>query len=344
MTINWRSPRQLLRGWTTSREAVRRAFSLIELIVALALSVILISAIYGAISLHWRYETLGREQIDRSQLSLAIFRKLSEDVGSVMFSEPPAATEDDSASTGTSTTSSGTSSSTASTTSTTTSSGSTGVSGTTDSTSGTTPSGGAETSSAAASTVVPTSLGIVGTADYIQLDVSLPQMLDAVIPVDPSTSDPVQPASDLLRITWMLIRPQRAEEFTTGVDSLVRNPALARYSEDRLAESASVESSESDIATTSSDSSTTLPEIPDSSILAREIVALQFRYFDGYSWVTDWDSTTMGRLPRAIEVSMGFLDAPRFGSATKSSLAASVTTVKHVILVPASSPVSGSEL
>lgn len=303
----------------------RRAFSLIELIVALALSVLLISAIYGAISLHWRYETLGRERIDRAQVSLAILRRMSEDVGSVMFSVPKAEEEDDEGSSSTST---------SSTSSTSTSGSSTSTSTTTGSSDSTTTTPGA--------IEAPVSLGIVGTADSLQLDVSQAQLQDFIPVVDPSAPSTTAPAipSEMVRITWALIRPSRSlDPSATGLQSLIVNPALARDVTDRLQESVP------DETTTSTSDTSTVTEIPDSSILAREVVALQFRYYDGYSWVTEWDSTEMGRLPRAVEVSMGFLNQEYKQAGTPNLPgSASITTIKHVIHVPASTPVSGSEI
>lgn len=39
-------------------------------------------------------------------------------------------------------------------------------------------------------------------------------------------------------------------------------------------------------------------------LLAPEIVAVEFRYFDGTTWVSEWNSTDAGGLPSAIEVSI----------------------------------------
>ena len=73
----------------------RSGFTLIEVLVALGLSLVLVSAIYSAISLHWRYETAGRERIERAQISLAVLRLMTEDIGSVVFAVPSTTEEDD---------------------------------------------------------------------------------------------------------------------------------------------------------------------------------------------------------------------------------------------------------
>lgn len=55
-------------------------------------------------------------------------------------------------------------------------------------------------------------------------------------------------------------------------------------------------------------------------VLADEIVSLTFAYFDGVNWLEEWDSVTIGSLPRAIRVTIGFRskpdDEPAFGATT----------------------------
>jgi hypothetical protein len=40
-------------------------------------------------------------------------------------------------------------------------------------------------------------------------------------------------------------------------------------------------------------------------LLAPEVNYLEFRYFDGTQWLTEWDSTTLGGLPVAVEITIG---------------------------------------
>jgi uncharacterized membrane protein YgcG len=40
-------------------------------------------------------------------------------------------------------------------------------------------------------------------------------------------------------------------------------------------------------------------------LLAPEVTALEFRYFDGLSWYTSWDSMTRQGLPQAVEIQLG---------------------------------------
>jgi hypothetical protein len=39
-------------------------------------------------------------------------------------------------------------------------------------------------------------------------------------------------------------------------------------------------------------------------LLAPEITAIQFQYFDGYQWYTEWDSDVSGGLPLAVEITL----------------------------------------
>jgi hypothetical protein len=40
--------------------------------------------------------------------------------------------------------------------------------------------------------------------------------------------------------------------------------------------------------------------------VAEEVQTIRFRYFDGSQWLDQWDSVAMRRLPRAIEIIIGF--------------------------------------
>src|SRR4029079_12722717 len=37
-------------------------------------------------------------------------------------------------------------------------------------------------------------------------------------------------------------------------------------------------------------------------LVAGEVIGLAFQYYDGTAWVTEWDSTSMCGLPRAVEI------------------------------------------
>jgi len=58
-------------------------------------------------------------------------------------------------------------------------------------------------------------------------------------------------------------------------------------------------------------------------LLAPEVTSLMFRYFDGTSWYTDWNSTVRQGLPVAVEIQLGVQSSKaRSGSAEQSPTAA----------------------
>lgn len=286
------------------RPTARSGFTLVEMLIALSLSLVLISAIYSAVSLHWRYEQVGRERIDRAQVSLAVLRLLTEDVGSVMFTPPSNLSQEEEE----------------------------------DAAAASTPSAAATTTPDETATTTDStqaSLGIVGTADQLQLDISQPAREDFVPdPTNGQSGTSLPATSDSVRVTWGMITPTTALPNASGRRSLTVNPALARQLADRLRGVVEVEEDESrNVA------------LADASILAREIVSLQFRYYDGYTWVTEWDSVLKERLPRAIEVTIGFIKQD-YKPAGSLNLPGQVTIIpiKHIIQVPSSIPVSGEEI
>ncbi|MCA8995947.1 MAG: prepilin-type N-terminal cleavage/methylation domain-containing protein [Planctomycetaceae bacterium] len=88
-----RAPRNL------ERTNHRAGFSLIEVLIALGLSVLLISAIYAAIDLHFRIQSVGRAEIAGQQLLRSLIRRMSEDVGSIVMYLPEKTTEEEAAAT-----------------------------------------------------------------------------------------------------------------------------------------------------------------------------------------------------------------------------------------------------
>ena len=92
-----------------------------------------------------------------------------------------------------------------------------------------------------------------------------------------------------------------------------------------------------------SSSSSGSPTGGQSKQLAPEIAGLQFRYFDGLAWKTEWDSITLGMLPRAIEVTIVFEPPPSQGVLTNSAVSLGTDQYRTVIPVPTSDPVLTEE-
>lgn len=76
--------------------------------------------------------------------------------------------------------------------------------------------------------------------------------------------------------------------------------------------------------------------------LAPEANSVLFRYFDGTTWYEEWDTPTLGMLPRAIEVSIQFepTSAAMLGG-TAAAVAAGTTQFRFVIALPTADPTGG---
>ena len=82
-------------------------------------------------------------------------------------------------------------------------------------------------------------------------------------------------------------------------------------------------------------------------VLCRNVLALNFRYFDGMSWLDSWDSTTVDNsLPLAVEVDLTQAgDAPQAAGArgAPAEAPAEYRTI-HVLWMPASSLTVGMQI
>ena len=83
---NDRSWRRKLRH---SQRAARRGMTLLELVLALALSALLLMAISMALQIHWKAIDVRRSNVEEAQLATSILRRVSDDIRSTLKFEPP---------------------------------------------------------------------------------------------------------------------------------------------------------------------------------------------------------------------------------------------------------------
>ena len=255
-------------------------FTLLEVLMALGLTMLLIAAVYKAIDLHWSYTTAGRDQLERSQIARALLHRMSSDLKSVVFMEPPdeskSSEEEDVSEEGT------------------------------------------ETETASTDTTDPlegSTMGLKGTSDRLQILVSRPIRLISMASTTEVDGE-VTIANQLKTVSYFL-----ADAGSGGLTGAVGNVAsggsanasfvtgvqgLARLEADRA-------------AVEYADSQLDLEQLASSAkLLAREVVLLQFRYFDGINWVEAWDSSAyieqsvdgsieevIAGLPQAVEITLG---------------------------------------
>ena len=63
----------------------RRGFTLLELTLALGLTVVLLTAVYRAMELHWQFSIAGQVEVERSQIARALLTKIAADIRSTVY-------------------------------------------------------------------------------------------------------------------------------------------------------------------------------------------------------------------------------------------------------------------
>ncbi len=261
----------------------RSAFTLLEVLLAMAIGLLLLSAVYVTMEMQLRHVRTGREQVEQSVLVRALLTRMGNDITTSLGPVPPVRTGSANGSSA-----AGAAGSTSGTTGTTGAAGSSNTSAASSSSSGTSSSSSTTTSGNSLTGPVQFNLGVQGTNNQVSVYVSrVPRELNWT-PSDPSNPVTQQQLSDLRRITYWIAGG--------GGDG----GGLARQ-EVKVA--------------TSDDALTTMPpDIPDetSYVIAEEVRSLEISYFDGTNWQQTWDGTTPGTdgvtpmgPPLAIQIRVG---------------------------------------
>ena len=308
-----------------SQRSVPRGFTLFEVFIALTLSLLLMGAVYASIDLYWRYATAGRDRVERAQISRALIRRMRNDLQSIVFRlpEPEVETTDSAAAEEDTLSALGEAA------------GEAGSSGETIGAS-TTVSEVEDLASSSAST----SPGLVGFSDQLTIHVTRPSRQLSYAPLFSG----IGPASDQQTISYFL-----AQSGGSGLSGVVANIAMSRdgrtasdgnfglavLAGDRLA----IEYADANADTEQMGS--------QAEILAPEISLLQFRYFDGTGWVDSWDSSALGQLPKAVEITIGFREPAARQTAANRQLttmgvaSAPIAVLRSVVAIPIT-PVSAT--
>jgi len=284
-------------------------FTLIEVLVAVAMALLLMTAVYSAIDMHWRYESAGQMELQRGQVARAVYAQLSMDIRSVQFAAPDpeeaAELEDDEAATE--------------------------------------DEDGEDLADIDADDLLQTeSLGVFGTSTRLTLHVNKPVPPRSFnrVGADDEENDLVLMESEQRSVTWFLadlgggdLEGQAAARFVddpamiaAGLvdnDSALDGPlGLSRSEVDRLSGDidapAETDSSLADVA----------------EFLAPEINSLVFRYFDGVDWQDEWDSEALGAIPTAIEITIGFVPPSPDDILQATASDAIPTSYRFVVALP----------
>jgi type II secretory pathway pseudopilin PulG len=146
-----------------------------------------------------------------------------------------------------------------------------------------------------ASTLAPPSVpGLYGNQFELQIDCSRLPRVDQYAAMSASSDSGAAPSvpSDVKSVAYFL-RTDDVMQDTAATSFGSNSNGLVRRELDRAAASFSAQDGSLD------------PSQHPGQLLAPEVTYLEFRYFDGSSWYTEWDSAQMGGLPVAIEITIG---------------------------------------
>jgi prepilin-type N-terminal cleavage/methylation domain-containing protein len=298
-------------------------FTLLEVLLALAISVILLSALYAAIHVQLRQAQAGRDLVEQSTLARALTNRINQDVASAVTLVDPARFRRSSNSgsgsgggsgggTGSGSSAGGTTTPGTTTPGTTTpasgaNSGNSGSSNASSASDSSNTSNSSSSSSSSTNATITLPLGIQG--DNSTLNIYMTKVPREAFGA--TTNDAGIITSDLRRISYWLADGglARSEAKVITSSDVVNNQTMG---------------SGEDAA---------------KAVIAPEVKSLAFRYFDGTTWEDTWDSTATGSdgvtpmgSPRLIEVTLEIA-----GKAARPGQEAKVKKYVHVIAVQTAS-------
>ncbi len=290
------------------KRTARTAFTLMELMLSLALIVVITSLIGSLIAMYVRSFNDRAENIKQKQLARSLLTMMADDIRSVVTAQQydKSVLEGMMGAGGTTSGTTGTGASTGTGTGTSTGTGTTAGTGTTGTSQTGTGTGGTGTGTGAATTDTSTEVttlppGIYGSQYQLMVDVSrIPRSNEFNIQTG-MTGMATDVPGDVKTVTYMMQSASplgiqdSLRQVATAVDaSIATNSGLVRQAMDRNVQSYSQLSGTS--ATNGG-----------GDMVASEVVALEFAYFDGTQWLYQWDSSQQG-LPWLIQISLALQD------------------------------------
>lgn len=269
------------------RRSSRSGFTLMEVIVASALSVLVMAGVGAAIQFYLFQVTKSQTSIEEAQLARAIMRRIETDLKSAVWKHEIDFSSVESLAAGTAT--SGAATAGLPTT--------TGTGSTTSGSTTTDPTAEEEVFSEA----MPTTVGLYGSAMELQVDISRLPRIDEYDPQYTSLTDRKigDIPSDIKTVTYFLIQPGVSAIGHGAIGDAALSDTqfgLVRRELDRAVTQYALNNGD------------TLGLDASAKVLAPEVSMLQFRYFDGFQWVEEWDSEAMGCLPMAVDVIVAIRD------------------------------------
>ncbi len=248
------------------------AYTLLEVILALALTTVLLGLIGMAMHIHLGVADKSRGQVEEAQLARTLLQHIAEDIRNSVPFTPTAS-----------------SGSAAGETSTSSEPGTSTVEASISPESGTSTASGTSTTSDSG-IVIPA--GISGTAQILQMDTS--RRVRPIGMAKPASGDNSLyiPLGDVKTVTYSFGDPGTVAPSQRGDVSSDAQSGLFRREIDRPVYVSAMQQGQADILTQAT------------AKLAPEVVGVQFTYYDGTTTYDQWDSNTQGGLPIAIKVAI----------------------------------------
>ena len=273
---------------------VRGGFTLLELLIAMALTLTLMTILYTAMDLHYRFSTMGQIEVERSQIARSLLQRMAADISSVTYrpEEAPEEEEDEVEEEQNATT--------------------------------VEPEIVYTTTDLA---FVGASLGLFGDGDSIVIHTRRPRRPS----VSTDGEGGISPASgsDLQTVSYFLVGGEGAmalaysEAISSDAESVT---GLSQTGVARMA------GSPMDLSL-AEDPSDAPAMVSEARMIAEEIESLQFEYHDGYEWLSEWDSQAEERLPNAVGIKIRFRDE-EYDEQSITRQTASELTREFNIVVP----------
>ena len=204
----------------------------------------------------------------------------------------------------------------------------TGTSGSSSPASGATPSGSANTGSAASGEEAttestqetpPAVVGLYGTANQIQFDVSRLPRVDEYAGGSPTSMAKIP--SDIKTVSYYVRNAQGGTGTSSTFSTFGSTPSPGSSEPSTDGHGRGLMRLEIDRAVSaySETGGTVASNYDQAKLLADEVTSITFQYWDGTAWTSEWNSDEMGGLPLAVEIVMTLADPNATASNTQTS-------------------------
>lgn len=314
--------------------AIHTAFTLLEVLLALALSVVLVGLVGGALRFYAIDMNVRDMDIRQTQLAAAVMQMIEDDLRATLHAEPLDT--------------SGLESLLAST------AGAGGGADAGDDLSAAGIDGGESdedllaeesllTTDLQSGVAVLQSPGLIGNQTQVQIDLSrLPRLEEYVTYLDPTVGNLEDVPSDLKTVAYFVQPPGVVGGIQDPLDQLGAPPTDASTAD--AASAGGLVRRSLDRAATSYAASTGGMAMLNQTgeLLAPEITGIEFAYWDGVTWQTQWSSDEYGELPLAVQVRL-YMNDPTTAITGEVTADSTVRTFMHVVRLPLARPIEEEE-